>query len=45
MCLDPQHLNAAIKRENYVLPTTEEVVTHLHEVTVDLSQFDGRTYW
>ena len=28
--LNLQHLNAAIKRENYLLPTTEEVATHLH---------------
>ena len=30
ICQDPQHLNAAITQENYVLPTIEEVSTNLH---------------
>jgi hypothetical protein len=30
ICLDPKNLNQAIKRENYVMPTIEEVATRLH---------------
>ena len=30
LCLDPQDLNKAIKREHYPLPTIEEIATRLH---------------
>ena len=30
ICLDPTDLNRAIQRENYPLPTIEDVTTRLH---------------
>lgn len=30
ICLDPKGLNNAIQRENYPLPTIEEIATRLH---------------
>lgn len=30
LCIDPKDLNKAIMRENYPLPTIEEIATHLH---------------
>ena len=34
ICLDPKDLNKAIQRENYPLPTIEEVATRLHGAKV-----------
>ena len=34
ICLDPQDLNRAIRREHYPLPTIEEVATRLHGAKV-----------
>ena len=34
LCLDPKDLNKAIQRENYPLPTIEEVATRLHGAKV-----------
>ena len=30
LCLDPKDLNLAIQREHYLLPTIEEIASHLH---------------
>ena len=29
ICLDPKHLNKAIKRPHYAIPTTEEILTKI----------------
>lgn len=34
ICLDPKHLNKAIRREHYPLPTIEDVATRLHGARV-----------
>ena len=34
ICLDPKDLNRAIRRENYQLPTTEDIATRLHGAKV-----------
>ena len=34
ICLDPKDLNRALQRENYPLPTIEEVATRLHGAKV-----------
>ena len=34
ICLDPKDLNRAIQRENYQLPTVEDIATHLHGAKV-----------
>ena len=34
ICLDPRDLNKAIQRENYVLPTIEDIATRLHGAKV-----------
>ena len=34
ICLDPKELNNAIRRENYPLPTIEDVATRLHGAKV-----------
>ena len=34
ICLDPKDLNKAILRENYPMPTIEEIATHLHGAKV-----------
>ena len=34
ICLDPKDLNKAILRENYPMPTIEEIATRLHGAKV-----------
>ena len=34
ICLDPRDLNVAIKRENFPMPTIEEIATRLHGAKV-----------
>ena len=34
ICLDPKDLNRAIQRENYQLPTVEDIATRLHGAKV-----------
>ena len=34
ICLDPQHLNKAIKREHYQLPTIENITTRMANAKV-----------
>ena len=34
ICLDPRDLNRAVQRENYTLPTIEEIATRLHGAKV-----------
>ena len=34
ICLDPKNLNKAIQRENYLLPTIEDIATCLHGAKV-----------
>lgn len=34
VCLDPRHLNAAIKREHLDLPTIEDITTRMHNARV-----------
>ena len=45
ICLDPQHLNKAIKREHYQLPTIEDITTRMANATW-FSKLDGNHgYW
>ena len=45
ICLDPRHLNQAIKREHYQLPTVEEIATRVSGAKV-FSKLDARHgYW
>ena len=45
ICLDPQHLNKAIMRSHYPLPTIEEVTTRLADAKV-FSVLDAKTgFW
>ena len=45
ICLDPQHLNKAIMRSHYPLPTIEEVTTRLTDAKV-FSVLDAKTgFW
>ena len=37
LCLDPSDLNLAIKREHYVIPTSEDVIARLHGKKILLS--------
>ena len=34
ICLDPKDLDAAIRRERNLLPTIEDIATHLHGAKV-----------
>ena len=44
LCLDPMDLNRALQRENYPMPTIEEVASHLHgaKVFTSLDVSNGR---
>ena len=42
LCLDPKDLNFEIERENYPLPTIEDIATKLHKAKVFSA---GRTKW
>ena len=45
ICLDPKHLNQAIKREHCQLPTVEEIATRVSGVKV-FSKLEARHgYW
>ena len=45
ICLDPRDLNVAIKRENFPIPTIEEIATRLHGANV-FSVFDASNgFW
>ena len=45
MCLDPEHLNKALKREHYYLPVLREMLPYIAHAKV-FSTFDLRNgYW
>ena len=45
ICIDPRHLNSAIKREHYPMPTIEEVLSRLPQAKV-FSKFDASSgFW
>ena len=45
ICLDPKDLNKAIQRENYLLPTIEDIATRLHGAKV-FTKLDVRSgFW
>ena len=45
ICLDPRDLNHAVQRENYPLPTIEDIATRLHGATV-FTKLDVRNgFW
>ena len=45
ICLDPRDLNKAIQRENYLLPTIEDIATRLHGAKV-FTKLDVRNgFW
>lgn len=45
ICLDPRDLNKSIQRENYTMPTIEEIATRLHGAKV-FSKLDVRNgFW
>ena len=45
VCIDPQPLNAALKRENYKLPVFDDVLSKLKDAKV-FSKLDVReAYW
>ena len=37
VCIDPQHLNKALKRSHYPLPVIEDILPELADVKVFLS--------
>ena len=45
ICLDPMDLNRALQRENYPMPTTEEVVSRLHGAKVCRSLDVSNGFW
>ena len=45
ICLDPKDLNRAVQRENYPLPTIEDIATRLHGAKV-FTKLDVRNgFW
>ena len=45
ICLDPRNLNRAVQRENYPLPTIEDIATRLHGAKV-FTKLDVRNgFW
>ncbi|KAL9951232.1 hypothetical protein ACROYT_G043857 [Oculina patagonica] len=45
ICLDPKDLNRAIKRENYQLPTVEDIATRLHGAKVFMVMDVRNGFW
>lgn len=45
ICLDPRHLNTAIRREHFELPTIEDITTRMHGAKY-FAKIDARSgYW
>ena len=45
ICLDPKHLNKAIKRPHYAMPTTEEILTKISTGKVFTKLVASNAYW
>ena len=45
ICLDPRHLNKAIKREHFQLPTIEDITTHMANAKWFTKLDANRGYW
>ena len=45
ICLDPRHLNKAIKREHFQLPTTEDITTRMANAKWFTKLDANRGYW
>ena len=45
ICLDPMDLNGALQRENYPMPTIEEVASRLHGAKVFASLDVSNGFW
>ena len=45
ICLDPQDLNRAIRREHYPLPTIEDIATRLHEAKIFTVLDVAKGFW
>ena len=45
ICLDPKHLNEAIRREHFQLPTVEEIASRVSGAKVLQDMVIGRYHW
>ena len=45
ICLDPKHLNQAIKHQHYKLPTAEELFSEIHHAKFFSKLGPGSGYW
>ena len=45
ICLDPKHLNKAIKRPHYAMPTTEEILTKISTGKLFTKLDASNAYW
>ena len=45
ICLDPKHLNQAIRRQHYKLPTAEKLFSEMHNVKFFTKLYASSGYW